>query len=267
MVVDARRVDVPRRFIKGSTCANAGFSDGDLGISPRWERSHSRTVRSALAVARVRPSGANATASTASVWPVSGWPSGVAGPDRSYSHSSTVWSTLAVARVRPSGANATAVHRRCGRSAVAEPARPGRVASGPTGAPFRRRWRWPGCARPGRTPPKHRVRCGRSAGRRAGAAGPGRSDPTAAPSRRRWRWPGCARPGRTPPRTPRPVWPVSGLAEPAGPGRVGQIPQQHRLVVRWRWPGCARPGRTPPRTPRRCGRSAARRAGAAGPGR
>jgi hypothetical protein len=45
---------------------------GDLGISPRWERSHSRTVRSAPAVTRVRPSGANATVFTESVWPVRG---------------------------------------------------------------------------------------------------------------------------------------------------------------------------------------------------
>jgi hypothetical protein len=31
VVADARRVDVPRRFIKGSTCANAGFSDRRFG--------------------------------------------------------------------------------------------------------------------------------------------------------------------------------------------------------------------------------------------
>ena len=41
--------------------------------------SHSRTVWSPLAVASSCPSGLNATAVTASVWPVSGVPMGLAG--------------------------------------------------------------------------------------------------------------------------------------------------------------------------------------------
>src|SRR4051812_47961705 len=64
---------------------------------------HNRTVWSPLAVARVRPSGLNATDFTASVWPVRvlrGCPLGT-------SHNRTVRSLLAVARVRPSGLNAT----------------------------------------------------------------------------------------------------------------------------------------------------------------
>ena len=64
---------------------------------------------SSLPVARVCPSGANATDDTAPVWPVSGSPEPAAagsGPRRPTA--CTVWSALPVARVCPSGANATA---------------------------------------------------------------------------------------------------------------------------------------------------------------
>src|SRR5918998_1681527 len=73
-------------------------------------RSHSRTVRSLLALARVRPLGLNATPVTVLVWPVSGPPRG---RRERKSHSRTVASALALAlalaRVRPLGLNATPV--------------------------------------------------------------------------------------------------------------------------------------------------------------
>ncbi len=52
------------------------------------------------------PSGLNATLDTASVWPVSGWPTGW---PVSASHSRTVWSALPEAMRLPSGLNATLV--------------------------------------------------------------------------------------------------------------------------------------------------------------
>ena len=60
-------------------------------------RFHSRTVWSALPVARVCPSGLNATALTRLVWPVRS-----AG---GMFHRRAVWSVLPVARVCPSGLN------------------------------------------------------------------------------------------------------------------------------------------------------------------
>ncbi len=70
---------------------------------------HSRTVRSALALARIVPSGENTTASTRSVWPLRGGPNG-RGADRSAtSHNRTVRSAPALARMRPSGENATEI--------------------------------------------------------------------------------------------------------------------------------------------------------------
>jgi hypothetical protein len=62
---------------------------------------------SLLALAKVRPSGENATLMTTSVSPVRGWPSGWGRFRSLKSHNLTVRSTLAVARVRPSGLNAT----------------------------------------------------------------------------------------------------------------------------------------------------------------
>ena len=67
--------------------------------------SHSRTVPSSPAEASRRPSGLNATAITAPVWPVRvACSAPVAG-----SHSRTVPSSLAEASSRPSGLNATAI--------------------------------------------------------------------------------------------------------------------------------------------------------------
>ncbi len=204
--------------------------------------------------------------------------------------------------------------RRCGRSrGCPSRLRPGRVGHIPQDHRAGRRWRWPGCARPGRTPPTHTV----------GVAGEGLPEPLR-PGRvghvpqdhragRRWRWPGCARPGRTPPTTPQSVWPVRGCPsrcgragsvtshritvlsplavarvrpsganatdvhrvgvagegspDPLRPGRVGQIPQDHRLVGAGGGQGVPVRGERHRRTPARCGRSGVARAAAAGPGR
>ena len=71
----------------------------------RWlATSHSRTVLSPLPLARVLPSGLNATEKTLPVWPVSGAPTG---RWLATSHSRTVLSSLPLARVLPSGLNAT----------------------------------------------------------------------------------------------------------------------------------------------------------------
>jgi hypothetical protein len=69
--------------------------------------SHSRTVLSVLAVARVWRSGLNATEVTLPWWPVRGWPSWTGRAQALRSHSRTVWSSLPVARVRPSLLKAT----------------------------------------------------------------------------------------------------------------------------------------------------------------
>ena len=90
--------------------------------------SHSSTVLSSLAVARVCPSGANATASPRRCGRSAGRPGGVGRVGSLTSHSSTVLSALAVARVRPSGANATACHR-VGVAGQRVPSRRGRVGS------------------------------------------------------------------------------------------------------------------------------------------
>ena len=73
----------------------------------------------AAALARVWPSGLNATESTEPVWPVRGCEAGPVGR-----HIAPV-SLPALARVRPSGLNATDAQRRCGRSAGCRAARPG----------------------------------------------------------------------------------------------------------------------------------------------
>ncbi len=65
---------------------------------------HSRTVPSSAGAGQRCPSGLNATLYTASVWPVSGSPTGW---PVSASHSRTVLSSLAVASRCPSGLNAT----------------------------------------------------------------------------------------------------------------------------------------------------------------
>ena len=71
---------------------------------------HSRTVPSTLPLARVRPSGLNATAKTGASLPlVRGWPSGRGCAGSVTFHSRTVPSSLPLARVRPSGLNATAL--------------------------------------------------------------------------------------------------------------------------------------------------------------
>ena len=64
-------------------------------------------VPSALPLASVRPSGLNATESTAAVLPVRGWPSGLGRAGSATSHSRTVPSRLPLASVCPSGLNAT----------------------------------------------------------------------------------------------------------------------------------------------------------------
>jgi hypothetical protein len=65
-------------------------------------------VLSSLVAARVRPSGANATANTASLWPVNGFPSRRGRPGSVRSHRTTVRPSPPTAMVRPSGANAIA---------------------------------------------------------------------------------------------------------------------------------------------------------------
>ena len=104
--------------------------------------SHSRTVWSSLAVARWRPSGLNATAVTAPVWPVR---VAVVVPV-AVSHSRTVWSSLAVARWRPSGLNATAVTR-AGVAGEGGGGGPGGGVPQPHGLVVG--WRWPGGGRRG----------------------------------------------------------------------------------------------------------------------
>jgi hypothetical protein len=69
--------------------------------------SHSRAVLSALAVARVCPSGLNATESTPLVWPVRVL-SGLGWWGSRTSHNRAVLSALPVARVWPSGLNSAA---------------------------------------------------------------------------------------------------------------------------------------------------------------
>ncbi len=69
--------------------------------------SHSRTVLSALPETIRVPSGLNATLYTASVWPVSGWPTGW---PVSASHSRTVLSAAAGDDARAVGAERHAVH-------------------------------------------------------------------------------------------------------------------------------------------------------------
>ena len=233
----------------------------------RSARSHSSTVPSSPPVARVCPSGANATESRSwrgrsaarrggAAWPVSQVPQ---------QHCPV---KPAVARVRPSGANATEITPRCGRSAArrggaAWPGRPGptaapclsSVAGGGKGVPVRgERHRvhpagWPVSGSPRRRGVARSVRSHSSTVLVAAAGGQGL-------------------PVRGERHRGHPVG-VAGqrLTEAARLGPVGQIPQQHRLVDRRRWPGSARPGRTPPSSPRRCGRSAAHRGGAARPGR
>ena len=182
---------------------------------------------------------------TPPVWPVSGSPSrrGWAGSVRS--HSSTVAVAPAVARVRPSGANATAAPPAgVAGQRLTETARLGPVGEIPQQDRPIGRQRWPGCARPGRTPPRSPRRSGRSAVYRDGAAWPGRPDPTTSPYRSR-RWPGCAHPGRTPPpftyRSGRSAAHRDGAAWPGRPDPT-TAPSRRR----GQWPGSARPGRTPP---------------------
>ena len=67
--------------------------------------SHNRAVPSALAVARVCPSGLKATDLTLLVWPVRA-PSRLGWRRSRISHNRTVLSELAVATVRPSGLKA-----------------------------------------------------------------------------------------------------------------------------------------------------------------
>jgi hypothetical protein len=68
--------------------------------------SYNRAVLSALAVARVCPSGLKATDLTLLVWPVRA-PSGLGWRRSRISHNRTVLSELAVARVHPSGLKVT----------------------------------------------------------------------------------------------------------------------------------------------------------------
>src|SRR2546421_11486586 len=70
---------------------------------------HNRTVWSVLPLARVWPSGLNATERMGLVWPVRGWPRGVGWAGSVTFHNRTVLSLLLVARVCPSGLNATEV--------------------------------------------------------------------------------------------------------------------------------------------------------------
>ena len=91
-----------------------------------------------------------------SVWPVRGEPSRCGRVGSRTSHKITESSPLPVAKVCPSGANATAARSRCGRSGVTRGAAAGPGPAHPTRSPSCRRCRWPGCARPGRTPPRSR---------------------------------------------------------------------------------------------------------------
>ena len=173
------------------------------------------------------------------------------------SHRSTVLVVAAGGQGVPvRGERHRRTRRRCGRSA-GRPSRlgPGRVAAHPTRSPTCRRCRWPGCARPGRTPPSTRRRCGRSAGRpsrwgRAGSPTSHRSTVLSSLAVARVCPSGANATAYT-----APVWPVRGRPEPAAAGSGPAHPTGSPCCRRWRWPGCARPGRTPPRSRRRCGRS------------
>ena len=84
---------------------------------------------------------------------------------------------------------------------------------------------------------------------RTGRARRGRRQcPTGPPCCHRCRWPGCARRGRTPPTTRGRCGRCRGTPR-RGSGRVGDVPQDHRVVAAGAWPGCARRGRTPPTAP------------------
>src|SRR5437764_1069158 len=72
---------------------------------------HNRTVMSLLPLARVCPSGLNATELTTSVWPVRGGPRGVGWAGPVTFHNRTVWLVLPLARVCPSGLNTTELTR------------------------------------------------------------------------------------------------------------------------------------------------------------
>ena len=225
--------------------------------------SQSSTVPSSLAVARVRPSGANATANRA----------GVAGQRVAEAL------RLGPGRRDPTGAPSAPTGGGQGAPVRGERHRGhgaggGRSAGRPAGGPGRsvgeipqqhrpsRRWRWPGCARPGRTPPRHRV--GVAGQRVAQPARPGRVGEIPQQHRlvRRWRWPGAPVRGERH-RLHVSVWPVSG--SPSRRGRAGSV-RSHSSTVRSSLAVArVRPsGANATGTHSRCGRSAGRPAGAAG---
>ena len=80
--------------------------------------SHSRTVRSALPLATVCPSGLNPIAWTVSVWPARGWPSGIGRVGSMTFHSRTVWSALPVAKCAHQDRTPPRRRNRRGRSGV-----------------------------------------------------------------------------------------------------------------------------------------------------
>ena len=127
---------------------------------------------------------------------------------------------------------------------VAEPARLGRVGDVPQQHRLSR-WRWPGCARPGRTPPPHTAPVWPVSGSpsRRGRAGSVTSHSSTVLSPL-----AVARvcpSGRTPPLHRAGV---AGQGSPSRRGWAGSVTSHSSTVCRrWRWPGCARPGRTPPR--------------------
>src|SRR5262245_12204626 len=88
-----------------------GLVDGDEPVGAKGDTtsvmSQRIVVPSSLPVARVSPSGENATELTQSVWPSKGGPSTVGVAGSVMSHRIAVPASVPIARVRPSGENAT----------------------------------------------------------------------------------------------------------------------------------------------------------------
>ena len=195
------------------------------GVPDRWPvaTSHNRTVPSSPPLARVLPSGLNATDKTWPVWPVRGSP---AGWPVATSHSRTVPSSLPLARVLPSGLNATDEDQ-AGVAGEGRADRAGRWPR-PTTAPCHPRRRWPAVLPSGLNATREDP---------AGVAGDVEGPPTGlagghvpqtAPCQSS---PALARVLPSGLNTTEALW--TGLAGEGLAGRVagGHVPQPHRAIV------------------------------------
>ena len=236
-----RRPAVPVRGER-HTAHRAGVAgEGVRRAAGRWRGPTAAPSASLLAVASGCPSGLNATAVTAPVWPVSGAPSGwpvcgVPQPHRAVGAGG--------GQRCPSGANATPV------TAPVWPVSGGRagVRSRPTAAPSGRRWRWPaGCPSGANATP---FTPSGVAGEGVAGGWPVSGSHSRTVLRRRRRWPAVPVRGERHRRSPR------RCGRSAGRRAAGRCRGSHSRTV---WSSLAeasgaRPGRTPPRSPRRCGR-------------